>query len=106
MIIIGILAAIAIPIFLNQRASAQDNAAQAQLRNAATAQQAYYTENNAYTNTEADLAAFGYPTGGNPDVTIPSADGDSYCMQATSGSGTTFRIDTTTSSPVEGSCGA
>lgn len=36
-IIIGILAAIAIPAFLNQRQSAQQKAARANLRNVATA---------------------------------------------------------------------
>ncbi len=38
-IIIGILAAIAIPVFLNQRSKGWDAAVQSDLRNAATAQE-------------------------------------------------------------------
>jgi type IV pilus assembly protein PilA len=46
-IIIGILAAIAIPVFLSQRAKAQDAAAKSDLRNAASAQSVYQVENDA-----------------------------------------------------------
>ena len=45
-IIIGILAAIAIPVFLNQRSKGWDAAVQSDLRNAATAQETNLTENN------------------------------------------------------------
>jgi len=45
-IIIGILAAIAIPIFLNQRTKAQAAAVQSDLRNAAAAANACSAENN------------------------------------------------------------
>jgi type II secretory pathway pseudopilin PulG len=41
MVIIGILAAIAVPTYLSQQNEAKDTAAQAQLRIAATAQQLY-----------------------------------------------------------------
>ena len=47
-IIIGILAAIAIPTFLNQRESAWRSAVESDLRNAATDMQTYYTENGEY----------------------------------------------------------
>ena len=49
-IIIGILAAIAIPVFLNQRQKGWDAAVQSDLRNAATAQETYLTENATYTS--------------------------------------------------------
>ena len=45
-IIIGILAAIAIPVFLNQRKKGWDAAVQSDLRNAATAQETSLTESN------------------------------------------------------------
>ncbi len=48
MIIIGILAAIAIPVFLNQRNSGYDAGAKSDVRNAATAEETYYTDNQAY----------------------------------------------------------
>ena len=47
-IIIGILAAIAIPVFLNQRKKGYDSAAKADLRNAASFQEAYLTDGTAY----------------------------------------------------------
>ena len=47
-IIIGILAAIAIPVFLNQRKKAYDTAIKNDLHSAALAQEAYMTDNNNY----------------------------------------------------------
>jgi type IV pilus assembly protein PilA len=99
-IIIGILAAIAIPVFLNQRAGAQDAAAKSQLRNAGTAQEAFRVDNNAYSdhvsgqpNANDDLADYGFRQG-TPAVAINAAatDTNDYCMSAASQSGTTFYI--------------
>lgn len=47
-IIIGILAAIAIPVFLNQRNSARNASVESDLRNIATVMETYYTQNDAY----------------------------------------------------------
>jgi type IV pilus assembly protein PilA len=47
-IIIGILAAIAIPVFLNQRERAWISAAESDARNAAIALETYYTAEDAY----------------------------------------------------------
>lgn len=44
-LIIGILAAIAIPMFLNQRKAAMDATAKSDMRNAITATQQYYNSN-------------------------------------------------------------
>ena len=59
MIIIGILAAIAIPIFLNQRKSAHDSAIKSDLRSAATEVESYYVNNQHY---PADITASDSPT--------------------------------------------
>src|SRR5215210_1994025 len=59
-IIIGILAAIAIPAFLAQRSKAQDARAQSDTRNAASAEVLYYTDNDTFTTTLADLTAQGF----------------------------------------------
>src|SRR5450631_2446760 len=58
-LIIGILAAIAIPSFLNQRGKAQDSAAKVQARTAETAAETYATDHNGeYTGmTVAELQA-------------------------------------------------
>src|SRR5687768_10835338 len=47
-LIIGILAAIAIPAFLGQREKAQDGGAKTQARNAATAMESIYTDDQNY----------------------------------------------------------
>ncbi len=48
-LIIGILAAIALPAFLNQREKAQDSTAKSDARTAQTAMETYYTDNQTYT---------------------------------------------------------
>ena len=52
-IIIGILAAIAIPVFLNQRQKGYDAQAKSDARNLATLEETYMTDNNKY-KPEAD----------------------------------------------------
>src|SRR4051812_2765324 len=54
-LIIGILAAIALPAFLGQRARAQDTEAKSAVRQAATALETYFTDNQTYVG--ADQAA-------------------------------------------------
>jgi type IV pilus assembly protein PilA len=56
-LIIGILAAIALPAFVNQREKAQDAEAKSDARTAQVAMETYYTDNQAYTATVADLVA-------------------------------------------------
>ena len=53
-LIIGILAAIALPAFLNQRAKAQDSTAKSDVRTAQTAIETYYTDNQKYTGATSD----------------------------------------------------
>jgi type IV pilus assembly protein PilA len=52
-LIIGILAAIALPAFLNQREKAQDTEAKSGARTVQTALETYYTDNQAYPATGA-----------------------------------------------------
>jgi prepilin-type N-terminal cleavage/methylation domain-containing protein len=54
--IIGILAAIAIPQYAKYRKGAQDNAGQAAYRSIGTAEEAYFAQNNAYTDAYTTLA--------------------------------------------------
>jgi type IV pilus assembly protein PilA len=80
-VIIGILAAIAIPNYIGQQDKAIDAAAMAQLRTAATSQQLYYVEQNAYAGTATELEAYGFRQG-EQEVTVMAADTSSYCMEA------------------------
>jgi len=89
--IIGILAAIAIPQFAAYRQRSYNAAAQADLRNAATAQEAYYVDNSIYTNDETLLEDGGFvlSTAGGVEVSfsIDSANVTSYVMRAYHSSG-------------------
>lgn len=66
-LIIGILAAIAIPSFLDQRQKAQDACAKAILRSAQTAMETYFTDYGNYSNvtlTSLNAIESAVPTGG------------------------------------------
>ena len=52
-LIIGILAAIALPAFLNQREKAQDTQAKTAVRTAQTAMETFYTDNQTYVGVAA-----------------------------------------------------
>ena len=108
-IIIGILAAIAIPVFLNQRSKGWDAAVQSDLRNAATAQETWLTEGNPgqYTASIGELQASGfkYSADGNyasisgtpTAVMVATPNGGlGYCMTAQSQSGKYFAYDSVT----------
>ena len=84
-IIIGILAAIAIPVFLNQRQRAWTAAAQSELRNAAVSQESHYTGQGAgtsYATTLGELELQGFRTADDVTFAVISADAESYCMSA------------------------
>jgi prepilin-type N-terminal cleavage/methylation domain-containing protein len=87
--IIGILAAIAIPQFSAYRTRSYNSAAEADLRNAATAQEAYYVDKQTYTNTVSDLlgATYGFYTSTGVTVASPAASATQYTMTAIHSSG-------------------
>lgn len=77
-IIIGILAAVAIPAFLNQRESAWNSAAQADVRNMATSQQTHLTNQGDYTGDVSALESEGFV--GSEDVTHEAGENDGGYM--------------------------
>jgi type IV pilus assembly protein PilA len=92
-IIIGILAAIAIPVFLNQRKKGYDAQAKSDLRNMATAEETYLTDNpTTYTSVVApDLVNEGFKSSTNVSTYVAIAHTDqSYCLKDLSQSGTTW----------------
>jgi type IV pilus assembly protein PilA len=102
-IIIGILAAIAIPVFLNQRKKGWDAAVQADLRNAVTAEETYLTANGVYTNVVADLQGVGFKYSADSNyfnntaaITATVNGGNNYCLLAQSASGDYFSFGSTT----------
>jgi type IV pilus assembly protein PilA len=87
--IIGILAAIAIPQFAAYRRRSYNSSAQADLRNAATAQEAYFVDNQTYTTTLANLTgtAGGFSQTAGVDFSITAANTSNYVMTANHTSG-------------------
>lgn len=101
-IIIGILAAIAIPVFLSQRDRAYEAAVQSDLRNAATAAQSCAADpanNGSYTScgsTKA-LSGYGYKPSDNVDLTNFVATSSRWAADASNSlGGGTFNFDTNT----------
>ena len=80
--IIGILAAIAIPQFTAYRQRGFNAACQSDLRNAATAQEAFYTDSQSYTSTVADLTTRGYTPTTNVSPFTTSGTTAGYTMTA------------------------
>jgi type IV pilus assembly protein PilA len=82
--IIGILAAIAIPQFSAYRQRSYNSAAEADLRNAATAQEAYFVDESTYCNTTGTLigATYGLYLSNGVLFTISSASNQTYVMRA------------------------
>jgi type IV pilus assembly protein PilA len=79
-LIIGILAAIALPAFLGQRQKAQDSSAKSDARNMVSQLESFYTENDTYTGF----------TGANSGLDVGTADGQVEVTPAGGGQGYTI----------------
>jgi type IV pilus assembly protein PilA len=103
-VIIGILAAIAIPRFASTKGKAFDAAAKTDLRNAMTAQEAYYSDNQTYAATAGALTSGGY-FDGSTNVTLAVASGSASTYEMTSkhaDSGNTWCVDASVGEIVKG----
>ena len=80
-IIIGILAAIAIPVFLNQRKKGYDAGAKADLRNVATLEETYLTDNSGYALALSSLTSYQRTAGVMVALKV-STDGQSFCVSS------------------------
>ena len=96
-LIIGILAAIALPAFLGQQAKGQDADAKSNARNVVSAVKSCYADTQDYSECDsgADLEAAGSQAGigvdGDPvAITVPA--GQNFAVTATSDSGNVFTI--------------
>lgn len=111
-IIIGVLAAIAIPVYLGVQSNAKDSAVKADLTNLKTAAIAFQSDSptQALPTAIGDLTstvtidAGNYTTPPALDVTAASATADAtFCIDATASNGTAWKV-TSTTAPVKGSC--
>ncbi len=96
-IIIGILAAIAIPVYIGVQNNAKDSAVKTDLTNAKTATVAFYTATPSGTPTLANLTAEGYTKSNDTEVIrydgTPSSTG--FCIEAQSSTDAWFHVTTT-----------
>jgi type IV pilus assembly protein PilA len=74
-LIIGILAAIALPAFLNQREKAQDGAAKSDARNLVSHMESCFTDNQTYAGCQPGSGASNALTSANTGLSIGSAAG-------------------------------
>jgi type IV pilus assembly protein PilA len=125
MIIIGILAAIAIPIFLSQKQNAYDSQAKADVHGAAIAEESYFADFQTYvpattsttppaalategfkmSSKTVDVTVFTYPTGATTGGSTSLSQPGGYCVQITSGSGKVFYSASFTGGITKTPCG-
>ena len=99
-LIIGILAAIALPAFLGQRSRAQDTEGKSAVRQAQTAIETYYTDTQNYDTNKAGLEDIeaSLKSGAGASLTVTPKDvvgttgSQGYTLVVTSKSGNTFTI--------------
>jgi type IV pilus assembly protein PilA len=104
-IIIGVLAAIAIPLFINQRTKAWDAQAKSDLNSMSLAEESYLTTNGTYTTVLSDLPPEGFkPTAGATDSIKGISGGASYCLKSLSQSGTVWYFGSASGGPTTTAC--
>jgi type IV pilus assembly protein PilA len=86
-LIIGILAAIALPAFLGQRSKGQDSTTKSDLRNAVSQMESCFTEKQTYAGCDAKTIDPGLSS-----VTTADQTTTVYTLTATSKSGNTFTL--------------
>ena len=107
-LIIGILAAIALPPFLGQQKKGQDAAAKSDARNLVSQLESCYTDNNTYSGTGNGGSCLSGNTGlslgsAGGQVEVTAATSNTYTVVAHSTSGTNFTI-TNTAGVIARSC--
>jgi type IV pilus assembly protein PilA len=88
-LIIGILAAIALPAFLGQRAKGQDSSVKSDLRNAVSQMESCFVETQDYADVACSTAI---ADSGIADVTLSGASDTGYQLDKTSESGNAFTL--------------
>jgi type IV pilus assembly protein PilA len=104
-LIIGILAAIALPAFLSQRAKAQDSEAKTKARTAQTAFETLYTDNQTYAfPAGTDLEDVEPALADGAAYTVVANDADSYEVMVESESTNEFTLVKNADGTVERTC--
>lgn len=99
-LIIGILAAIALPSFLNQREKGWNSSAKSNARNAVTQLETCFVDANSYASCSFTGTGLTAGTGTN-EVSVTGADGDGYTVAvASQTSGCTFTATRDNNGPI------
>jgi prepilin-type N-terminal cleavage/methylation domain-containing protein len=91
-LIVGILAMLAVPVFLGQRRKGQDLEAQEMVRNVAVALATRHTDNDSFAATKAELIAIEPTIGEATPQLVFDATKDTYEITERSASSTTFTL--------------
>ena len=91
-------------MFLNQRENVTAALVQADLRNAAVAQETYYMQYGTYTTSMTALQSAGYSPSSTVTVTAVSTGSISYCLQGSAPDSQTYHYDSLTSALAPGPC--
>ena len=105
-LIIGILAAIALPAFLNQRVKAQDSSAKTAVRNARTTLETFHTDRQSYDTDAATLEDMEPALRDALNLAVTGTD-DSFTVSVDSKAGNgggTYSIELTSAGNVTRSC--
>jgi type IV pilus assembly protein PilA len=108
-LVMGILAAIALPAFLGQRGKGQDAAAESDARNLVSQMKSCFSQEQDYTNCDnsQEVRTSGIAFGaGRGQVEIASADATSYRIVGHSRSGNNFTATDSSSGPIIRTCTA
>ena len=106
-LVVGILAAIALPTFLGQQKKGQDAAAKSNARNLVTEVESCYSDTQDYQQcqTASDLGNTGLPLGSSPgQVEVVASAPTNFVISAYSRSGNTFLVTKASGGPVTRSC--
>ena len=93
-LIIGVLAAIALPAFLGQRQKGQDSSAKSAARNLVSAVESFYVTSKTYVGaaSDNDVQKSGVLGNGNGEASIADATSNGYTLIGQSASGNRFTI--------------
>ncbi len=95
LLILTVLAAIAIPLFVNQRAKAQDAEAKTAVTVATGAMEVYHQDHNTFAGADADALVRIEPSLGEANGLDVAADDDGYTLSVSSKSDGRFSVEHT-----------
>ncbi|WP_269208557.1 type IV pilin protein [Conexibacter woesei] len=103
-LIIGILAAIALPSFLGQQKKGQDASAKSDARNMVTQLESCYADAQSYTGCNTSTSGIAIGTGTGQTTVTPSSDGTTYTITSTSKSNNRYVITKNSDGTVSRTC--